>query len=165
MTVVRARQAIAVLALAGATVSSYLLLYRWGIVGRLACAVEGCEVVQASRYAWFLGWPVAGWGLLGYATLLALAAAGAHPRWADDRRLSATLAALAAAGFAFSTYLTALELFVIRAICFWCVVSYAIIAAIFGLALWAWARHRRERAATRSAAPAASGPPAHERAG
>ncbi len=139
----RARQAIAFLALGGLLVSTYLWLYRVGAVGELACVVGACDVVQASRYAVFLGLPVAAWGMIGYTPILALALAGAHPHRVANRTITAALMALTGIGFAFSTYLTALELFVIRAICMWCVISYAIIVGAFGLALSAWLRERR----------------------
>lgn len=128
------RKAIAFLALGGLLISTYLLLHRLGVVGRLVCAVEGCEVVQTSPYAVFLGIPVAGWGVVGYALILGLAGAGAHPSLEESRGVAASLAALGGTGFAFSAYLTALEIFVIKAICFWCVISYLLISAILVLA-------------------------------
>lgn len=142
----KARQAIAFLALGGALVSAYLLLHRLGM-SALACGVGRCEFVQASPYAVFLGVPVAGWGLLGYVTILAVAIAGTHPAWSRGRAIGPALVALGALGFTFSTYLTYVELFVLHAICQWCIVSYAVISAIFVLALVAWIRERRgERA-------------------
>ncbi|MBI4513520.1 MAG: vitamin K epoxide reductase family protein [Gemmatimonadetes bacterium] len=128
------RKAIAFLALGGLLISTYLLLHRLGVVGRLVCAVEGCEVVQTSPYAVFLSVPVAGWGVAGYALILVIAAAGAQPSLAESRGVAGSLAVLGGAGFAFSGYLTALEIFVINAICFWCVISYLLISAIFVLA-------------------------------
>ena len=43
-------------------------------------------------------------------------------------------------GFAFTVYLTYLELFVIKAICRWCVGSAVIITLIFFVALLDWRR-------------------------
>lgn len=148
----RIRQAIAFLGLGGLLVSLYLLLYKIGAVGELVCAVEGCEAVQASPYATFRGLPVAGWGVLGYAAILGVAAGGAHPAWADRRAVTFGLIALPAIGFAFSTYLTYLELFVIHAICFWCLVSYLLITTILVLAVVAWVQGR-----PRSGEPAGAG--------
>jgi uncharacterized membrane protein len=48
-------------------------------------------------------------------------------------------------GVLFSAWLTYLELFVIRAICQWCVVSAVIVVAIFVVSLWDYAS-RAERA-------------------
>lgn len=129
------RQAIAVLALAGLFLALYLWLYKIGVVGELRCGTGGCEAVQASRYATFLGLPVALYGVAGYATLLAVSLVGLTPAFAVRRGPGVTLATLATLGFAFTLYLTALELFVIHAVCRWCVGSAAIITAIWLLAL------------------------------
>ena len=51
------------------------------------------------------------------------------------RGVDMVVAVLASLGFAFTLYLTALELFVIHAICRWCVGSAVLITAITALAL------------------------------
>jgi uncharacterized membrane protein len=149
------RQAAAFLALTGLFVSAYLWLYSVGAMGTLACGVGSCEVVQTSPYAYLFGVPVSGWGVLGYAAILGVALAGTRPAWArgaSGRGLAFALAALAGAGFAFSTYLTTVELFVLRAVCMWCVISYALITAIFALALVDLRRRRADTLPTRDAA-------------
>ena len=129
------RMGMAVLALAGLLISSYLLLHRLGFVGTLACGAGGCDTVQASPWAVFLGVPVPAWGVGGYAAILAAALLGLQPRWLAARWVAGALFALAAVAFAFSAYLTALEAFVIRAWCRWCLGSAAISTALFALAL------------------------------
>lgn len=133
----RHRQAIALLSLAGFFVSLYLWLYKIGAVGVLQCGAGGCETVQTSRWAVLLGVPVAFYGVVGYLVLLGLALAGLQPRWLGSRRITLALAALATAGFLFTVYLTSLELFVIHAICRWCVASAVIITAIWAVAMLA----------------------------
>src|SRR5581483_6328217 len=64
------RQAIALFALLGLFIALYLWLHALGIVGELTCGTGSCEAVQASRYARFLGVPVALYGVIGYAMLL-----------------------------------------------------------------------------------------------
>jgi len=88
----RHRMAVAVLALLGLLVSSYLLLYKMGIVGTLVCGGSGaCERVQNSSYAQFLGIPVAVYGVGGFATLLLVALAGsAWLGWPSAMRTLAT---------------------------------------------------------------------------
>ena len=127
------RQAIAVLALAGVFVSLYLWLHKLGVIGVLQCGTGGCDTVQASPYADFLGIPVALYGVVGYVVLLLLSLAAAQRP--DVPRLDSALAILASLGFLFTVYLTALELFVIHAICRWCVGSAAIITGIMVLSL------------------------------
>jgi len=131
----RHRQAIAVLALAGFFVALYLWLYKIGAAGALTCGAGGCETVQASRWAELLGIPVAFYGVVGYAVLLAVALVGLQPVWLGRRGPTLLLAALATAGTAFSAWLTYLELFVIHAICRWCVASAAIMLLIWLVSL------------------------------
>lgn len=132
----RHRQAIAVLALVGFFVSLYLWLYKIGAIGELKCGTGECEYVQSSRYAWLFGQPVALYGVIGYLVLFVIALVGLHPRFLGSSGPTRSLAALSGVGFAFTLYLTYLELFVIHAICRWCVVSAAIITLIAVIAVW-----------------------------
>jgi uncharacterized membrane protein len=129
------RQAIVLLALVGLLVATYLWLYKIGVIGELQCGTGGCEAVQTSRYAELFGIPVAFYGVAGYAVLFVLGLAALQPARAGDRRVALLVAALATAGFAFTLYLTSLELFVLHAICRWCVASAAIMTAIWVLAI------------------------------
>lgn len=127
---------VAVLALVGTFLSLYLLLYKIGFYGRLACGAGGsCEVVQASVYADFLGLPVAGWGVGWYAAVLATALVGLRSEGRDRPLVGRALGLLAAGGVAFTAYLTYVELFVLEAICRWCVGSAVLVVAIAGLAV------------------------------
>ena len=127
----RHRQAIAVLALVGFFVALYLWLYKIGVAGELKCGTGGCETVQASRWADLFGIPVAFYGVVGYAVILGVALVGLQPTWVVRRGPTLLLAALATAGFVFTLWLTYLELFVIHAVCRWCIGSAVIITAIW----------------------------------
>ena len=127
----RARQATALLALAGAFVALYLTLYKVGVIGTLACSVGECETVNTSRYAILLGLPVAAWGLGSYLVLFALATLGQSERFERNVMIPRAIAALATWNLLFSGYLTYLELDVIHAICVWCVTSATITVAVF----------------------------------
>lgn len=129
------RQAIVLLALVGLLVATYLWLYKIGLIGELQCGTGTCEYVQASRFAELLGVPVAFYGVVGYGALLAVGLACLQPRFAADRRVTLLLAALATAGFGFTLYLTAIEVFVLHAVCRWCVASAAIMTAIWAAAV------------------------------
>ena len=128
------RMGAALMSLLGLFVSAYLYLYKIGRIGALACGSGDCETVQTSQWSRFAGVEVALIGVIGYVALLAVAliALQADRRWPTD-----LLAALAAGGVLFSAYLTYLELFVIHAICRWCVGSAVIILSILILALLA----------------------------
>jgi uncharacterized membrane protein len=118
----------AALALFGVLDSLYLWSFKF--TGQLLCSVGGCEAVNSSPYASLLGIPVAAIGTAGYAALLALAvwaaAAQTHaPPWLTDVR---TLCA--GIGLFFAAYLTGIELFVLHAICAWCVLQATAITGI-----------------------------------
>jgi uncharacterized membrane protein len=121
----------ALISLAGVFVALYLMLYKLGYIGTLVCAVGSCEVVQTSRWATLLGFPVASWGVAYYVAMLVVALAGLAPALGDSRRLSLAMVAVTAVGVLFSLWLTYLELFVIHAICQWCVVSAVLATALF----------------------------------
>ena len=125
----------ALVALAGVFVALYLTLFKLGFIGTLVCAVGSCEVVQTSRWATFLGYPVAAWGVAYYLAVLAVSLAGLGASRVDSRRLSQLLVLMTATGVLFSAWLTYLELFVIDAICLWCVVSAVLATILFVIAL------------------------------
>ena len=129
------RMLVALVALAGVFVALYLTLYKLGYIGTLACAVGSCETVQTSKWATFLGFPVGAWGVGYYLFVLALALIGLTARYADSQRLSDVLLVVTGFGLLFSLWLTYLELFVIHAICQWCVIS-AILATILFILSW-----------------------------
>lgn len=130
------RMLTALVALVGVFVALYLALYKAGVIGTLACGTGGCETVQTSTWATFLGLPVAFWGVGYYLAVFVLTFAALQDRWADSRGLSLGLVFLTGWGVLFSAWLTYLELFVINAICRWCVVSAVIAVVLFGLVLW-----------------------------
>jgi uncharacterized membrane protein len=123
------------LALIGVFVSTYLTLFKLGYIGTLKCAVGSCETVNTSRWATFLGVPVAAWGLGFYVAALVLAMLSIQEKYADSRVFSLALVALTGWGVLFSGWLTYLELFVINAICVWCVTSACIVAVMFLVSL------------------------------
>ena len=111
-----------VLALAGIGIAGYLTYVHYEELSPL-CGTGGCERVQNSRYAKLAGVPVPLLGLIGYVAILAsLFVRGELGRLAT--------AVMAYGGFAFSVYLTYLELFEIDAICQWCVGSAVVMTLI-----------------------------------
>lgn len=126
---------IAMLSLAGLFIAIYMYLYKIGKIGTLMCGTGGCETVQLSPQARFLGVEVALIGLVGYAVMLLLALLALQPRFAGPAWPSRLLALMAGGAVLFTAYLTYLELFIIHAVCRWCVGSAVIILLIFGLSL------------------------------
>jgi uncharacterized membrane protein len=133
----------ALVALAGLFVAAYLALYKMGVIGTLTCSVGSCETVQLSRWSTLLGLPVAAWGVGYYAVVFALTLAAVQERFAESRGLSVALVVLTTWGVIFSAWLTYLELFVIHAICQWCVVSAVLAAVLFVLCWMDWREGRR----------------------
>jgi uncharacterized membrane protein len=86
----------------------------------------GCETVANSSYSHLLGVNVAILGIAGYVLILVTALLRG-----DGARMAGFVLALT--GLGFSVYLTYLELFVIDAICQWCVASAVLMALLFGL--------------------------------
>jgi uncharacterized membrane protein len=129
------RQIIALLAVAGACVATYLTLFKLGIIGTLSCSIGSCEQVNTSKWSRLAGLPVAAWGIGFYLTVLVTAIVGTLPRFSDSRGLGRSLLVLATTGLVVSIYLTSLELFVIHAICMWCVISAIIATLIFFVSL------------------------------
>lgn len=114
--------AMTALALGGTAIAGYLLIVR--LLGEApACGpVRGCDTVAASEYATVVGLPVALFGVVFSLVLTAAAIVWWRRR---DRRALHALYGIGLLGVAAAGYLTYLELFVIEAICIWCV-SYAI---------------------------------------
>jgi uncharacterized membrane protein len=115
------RIAAALVALAGVAVAGYLTWAHFADSTVVCVAGGGCETVQESEYAEIAGAPVALLGLIAYMVVLALVAWGS-----PTARVAAAMLALV--GLLFSMYLLALQLFVIDAICVWCVANDVLIA-------------------------------------
>jgi uncharacterized membrane protein len=127
------RMSAALTALTGVFISAYLWLYKLGKIGTLTCGTGGCETVQLSAYSRFLGIEVAAIGALGYTLLLVLSLASLNARPAVAARLITALVVLSGMALLFTLYLKYLELFVIHAICRWCVASAVLILVFFVL--------------------------------
>lgn len=96
--------------------------------GAPACLAGGggCETISRSSHSELAGIGVAVIGIVGYVLLLIVALLRG-----DGPRLGGF--ALALTGFGFSVYLTYLELFVIDAICQWCVLSALLMTLLLGV--------------------------------
>ena len=130
------RMTAALLSLAGLFISAYLYLHKIGRIGTLACGTGSCETVQLSPWSRIAGLEVSLVGLIGYAVLLAVSLVALQPAQVGRRQPTTFLATLAGLGVLFTAYLTFLELFVIHAICRWCVGSAVIIVGVFVAALF-----------------------------
>ena len=127
-----AKFAMAVFAIAGVAISAYLTFVKLS-GGQPYCGpIVGCETVNTSPYSSVFGIPVAVFGL--GASLAVLGAVAWWWRKADRRGLAAAYV-IGLASLPFVAYLTYLELFVIHAVCVWCV-GYAVTVVAGWLVAW-----------------------------
>lgn len=115
----------AVLGVLGLAVAGYIAIVEAG-GGSPVCVggSAGCSTVASSDYAELAGINVALVGVFGYLSILVATALRG-----DLGRGAGLLFTLV--GFGFSIYLTYLELFVINAICQWCVASAVLMTGLF----------------------------------
>jgi uncharacterized membrane protein len=125
-----------VLVVLGIGVAVYLTFIETTKVQAICGPVGDCNAVQNSKYAMLFGLiPVGVLGLLGYLGILAF--------WFAQRLRMGILAeyapviilGLTVFGTAFSVYLTYLEIFVIDAVCIWCISSAWIMTGLMVLSL------------------------------
>ena len=114
----------------GIVVAGYLVTKRF-TGGSLACTRWAqCDVVNNSVYSQIYGVPISVIGLAGYLLLLALTLAALRTAGRSRRQILLLSFVLSLAGVAFSAYLTYLEIYVIEALCAWCVASAVIITLL-----------------------------------
>ena len=122
---------VALLSLLGLLDAAYLALERV-TGGPIACPIGGgCETVQGSAYALLFGVPVAFIGVAGYAFLLVITLLALQTDTLGGISLDLLLLALASIALLAGIYFMYLQIAVIGALCFWCV-----IAALLDLLIW-----------------------------
>jgi uncharacterized membrane protein len=128
---------LAVLDVIGLLVAGYLSIVEIG-GGVPACGiVKGCEEVALSEFARVGGVPVAVFGVLLSVVLLALALAW----WKTDiYGLLLAHYGLSLVGVIFDGYFLYLQVFVIQAVCIWCVTYEVSLLLRFLIALVVWYR-------------------------
>lgn len=109
----------------GAGVATYIAIADSG-GGSPVCVggSHGCETVAESSYSHLFGVNIAIFGIVGYLLLFAAAMARG-----DGARMAGFVVSLV--GFGYSVFLTYLELFVIKAVCQWCVFSAILMTVLF----------------------------------
>jgi uncharacterized membrane protein len=126
------------LAVPGMMLAFYLFLYHNGdLIG--ACSASGwddCGQVSGpgAKYASIGPIPVALIGLVGYAAIFFTMWLADWSTWIDEN-IPELMIVLTGFAFLFSFGLTALEIFVIEAICRYCVVSAIIVTIMFVLSI------------------------------
>ena len=119
------------LAIAGILLTAYLTFTAsFGEHPAFCSEGSGCDIVQSSRWATFLGVPMALWGCLTYIVIAGLA-------WRARTKIGSwtPLIFFAFCGFAISAYLTIVSVVEIEATCPYCLASFLIITTIMILTM------------------------------
>lgn len=130
----RLRWATLILAVLGAIDASYLTYIKLAHVAALCRGVGDCESVNSSVYSQIYGIPIAVLGLAAYLAVAAVLALEPRLPLLQDYAPLAVFG-LALTGTLYSAYLTYVELFVIHAVCPYCVASALLITGVFALAV------------------------------
>ena len=105
----------------------------------IVCLNSGCEIVRKSPASKLFGFPVPGYGLVGYA-ILAILAFLRTTSTKLNKQLLPWIVGIASGGVAFVSWFTYMELFVIRGLCTWCAVSAVNMVTIAAIA---WVEYRK----------------------
>jgi uncharacterized membrane protein len=120
------RLALIVVSAVGIGVAAYLTYVHYQPAALICTQGGGCETVQDSKYAVLAGVPVAVLGLSAWVATLVLTI------WNSELARMLT-AALALAALAFVIYLMILQVFVIDAICIWCMANDAVLVPLLAV--------------------------------
>ncbi len=116
-----------------------LYLFYSELTGRFYCPIQGgifeCETVNTSKFAKLLGVHVSFWGMLFYLFVIVILFLSQYTK--NKYWLSFFLPVAGLWGFLFSVYLTIIEIFVIKKLCEFCLLSAICTIVIVVLILFA----------------------------
>jgi uncharacterized membrane protein len=119
------------LAVLGTGVAAYMTLVETTSVQAICGPLGNCNIVQNSSYAHIFGvLPVGVLGMIGYLAILVTWLWGQYRSDRLSEYASMALFGMTFFGSLYSIYLTYLELYVIRAVCVWCLSSAVIITLL-----------------------------------
>ncbi len=128
--------AIPFLAVIGLAVSIYLTVIEITSIPAICGPIGDCNTVQQSPYSRVFGViPVGVFGALGYLAILAAWLWGKFSSGKMAAYMPLAIFGMGIFGALFSVYLTYLELFVINAVCIWCLTSAVIITLLMLVSL------------------------------
>jgi len=123
-----------VLTILGAADALYLLIYKLTGNSHMCLGNGGCHDVNFSPFSVIYGIPVSLFGLSAFLVILCILMLEGHLKIAKENGPLAIFG-ISLGGVAFSAYLTYLEIYVIHAICPFCVASAILITSVFILAI------------------------------
>jgi len=122
------------LACLGVLDAIYLLVYKLTNNNAMCLGNGGCHDVNFSPYSEIGGIPVSVFGIAAFLVIVGILVLEPRLKIVKENG-SLAIFGTSLAGVAFTTYLTWLEIFVIHAICPFCVAAVVIITLIFALAI------------------------------
>jgi uncharacterized membrane protein len=122
------------LACLGVLDATYLLVYKLTNNNAMCIGSGGCHDVNFSSYSEIGGIPVSVFGIAAFLVIAGILLLEPRLKFAQENG-SLAIFGISLAGVAFTAYLTWLEIYVIHAICPFCVASAVIISLIFILAI------------------------------
>ncbi len=128
------------LASIGLVDSIYLTWIKLANQEAVCAGIGSCEVVNSSEYATLAGIPIALFGAGAFLTILIFVLFETQNQFLEENSLMLVFG-LSLAGVLYSAYLTYIELFVLNAICPFCVLSAV---SLLGLLVVAGIRLRQE---------------------
>ena len=114
--------------------SIYLLIYKLTGANAMCIGNGGCHSVNFSPYSMIYGIPISAIGVVTYLIILVIHSLEPRGRFLRENGPLAVFG-LGLTGVAFSAYLTYLELYVIHAVCPFCVTSAVLVSVIFIVAI------------------------------
>jgi uncharacterized membrane protein len=126
------------LAVIGLLVATYMTIYKWTNNNAMCLGSGDCGTVNASKYAEVNGIPVALIGVAGYAAILAvLFLEHRTDFFGNFFAENGTLLTfgLSLTGFLFTLWLIYVEIFLIKALCPFCLASQTVMTIIFILTI------------------------------
>ncbi len=116
--------------------TDFILFYNKITSHEIACPLGGsCDFVNNSVYSEIVGIPVSVFGLLAFAFFLVVSWLAWHRR-IDEKTALMGLVFVAGASLVGIAYFVYLMVFVLEAICTWCMLSHLIMLSIFAYALY-----------------------------
>ena len=124
------------LAISGLGLSAYLTYVHYN-PGALVCSGDGCSIVQLSKYSKMFGVPIALFGVMMFAVLIA----GIVLRELRDDLvdlINTGMVMILVAAVLYWAYLTYLEAYVIHAFCQWCVITSIVTIVLLVVESFRW---------------------------
>ena len=124
------------LAALGIMVSIYMTIFKLTSNNAMCLGSGDCSTVNASKYSAIYGVPVALFGVLGYLAILGVLLM--QERGGDFFKKNGVLVlfGLVITGFLFTLYLIYLEIFVIKALCPFCITSQITMTILFIITIY-----------------------------